>query len=115
MSNKELSGQIAGACFVIIFVSMIFMGVYAVGYKQGVKAAIVENAQPIYHIGAMPIETPVLALYNNGGIVTMETARKLDDGRILPHSVRSNQTYYDLMPEPIGWTAIPPALVEAMK
>ena len=115
MSNKELSGQIAGACFVIIFVFMIFAGVYAVGYKNGVKAALVENVQPIYHLGPMPIETPVFAVYNNGGIITQETARKLDDGRILPHSVRSNLTYYDLMPEPIGWTEIPAALVEAMK
>ena len=115
MSSKELSGQIAGACFVAIFIFMIFMGVYAVGYKNGVKAAIVENETPIYHIGAMPIETPVLALYNNGGIVTMETARKLDDGRILPISVYSNLTYYDLMPEPIGWTEIPEGLMEVLK
>ena len=38
MSNKDQSGMIAAVCFVVIFVSMIFMGVYAVGYKNGVKA-----------------------------------------------------------------------------
>ena len=53
MSNKELSGQIAGACFVVIFVFMIFMGVYAVGYKNGVKAAIIQYETPVYRLAQM--------------------------------------------------------------
>lgn len=115
MENKELSGQIAAVCFVIIFVFMVFFGVYAVGYKNGVKAALIENEEPIYHIGPMPLETSVFAVYNNGGIITQETAKKLTDGRILPISIYSNMTFYDLMPEPIGWTEIPEGLMEVLR
>lgn len=115
MSNKELSGQIAGACFVIIFVSMIFMGVYAVGYKNGVKAALVENETPIYRMGQMPTEKPAFAIYEGGGIITMVTAFRMNDGRILPHNIYGGLVPYDILDDPIGWTPIPEGLMEIMK
>ena len=115
MSNKELSGQIAGACFVIIFVSMIFMGVYAVGRKNGYEAAIVANETPVYRLAQMPTEKPVFAIYEAGGIVTMVTAFRMNDGRILPHNIYGGLVPYDILDEPIGWTEIPEGLMEVMK
>ena len=115
MSNKELSGQIAGACFVIIFVFMVFTSVYAVGYKNGVKAAIIENETPIYRLAQMPTEKPAFAIYEAGGIVTMVTAFRMNDGRILPHNIYNGPVPYDLLEEPIGWTPIPEGLYEVMK
>lgn len=113
--RRNIGDAIAAACLSAMFVFILFFGVYAVGYKNGVKAALIENEEPIYHIGPMPVETSVFAVYNNGGIITQETAKKLTDGRILPISIYSNMTFYDLMPEPIGWTEIPDGLMEVLK
>ena len=115
MSNKELSGQIAAACFVVIFVSMIFMGVYAVGKKNGYEAAIVKNETPVYRLAQMPTEKPAFAIYEAGGIVTMVTAFRMNDGRILPHNIFGGRVPYDLLEEPIGWTPIPEGLYEVLQ
>ena len=115
MNNKELSGQIAGACFVVIFVSMIFMGVYAVGYKQGEKTVKVQVQSPVYRMAQMPTEKPAFAIYEAGGIVTMVTAFRMNDGRILPHNIYGGLVPYDLLDEPIGWTEIPEGLMEVLR
>ena len=111
--SKEYSGTIAGVCFIIIFVFMVFFGVYAVGYKNGSK--IIVASSPVYRLARMPVETPVLALYESGGIVTMVSAIRLDDDRILPWNVYGGPVPYDLMDTPIGWTEIPEGLMEVMK
>ena len=113
--RNEQSGTIAAACFVIIFVFMIFFGVYAVGYKNGQKAGTVPIQSPVYHLAQMPTEQPVLAIYEGGGIVTMVTAFRMNDGRVLPHNVYGGPVPYDLLDEPIGWTEIPEGLMEVLK
>lgn len=113
MSSRDSCGTIAAACFAIMFASMIFMGIYGAGYRRGSAAIVVSS--PVYHLGEMPAETPVLALYESGGIVTMTTAIRLDDGRILPWNVYGGSVPYDLMDPPIGWTEIPEGLMEVMK
>jgi len=115
MDKKEYLGQIAAACFVAIFVFMVFFGVYAVGYKNGQKTVSIEVKSPVYRIARMPVEKPVLALYESGGIVTMVSSIRLDDGRILPWNVYGGPVPYDLMGEPIGWTEIPEGLIEVLK
>ena len=114
MSNKY-GDQIAAACLGAIFVFMIFAGVYAVGQKNGYEAAIVENETPIYRLAQMPTEKPAFAIYEAGGIVTMVTAFRMNDGRILPHNIYNGPVPYDLLEEPIGWTPIPEGLMEVMK
>ena len=113
--KSEQSGTIAAICFTIIFVFLIIFGIYGVGYKNGVKAAIVENETPIYRMGQMPTEKPVFAIYEAGGIVTMVTAFRMNDGRILPHNIYGGLVPYDILDEPIGWTEIPEGLMEVMK
>jgi len=114
MSNRY-SGQIAAVCFIIIFVFMVFAGVYAVGYKNGEKTGTVELQSPVYRLAQMPTEKPVFAIYEQGGIVTMVTAFRMNDGRVLPHNIYGGLVPYDLLEEPIGWTPIPEGLMEVMQ
>jgi len=114
MGNKY-SGQIAAVCFVVIFVFMVFAGVYAVGRKNGYEAAIIENETPVYRLSQMPTEKPAFAIYEQGGIVTMVTAFRMNDGRILPHNVYGGLVPYDLLDEPIGWTELPEGLLEVLQ
>jgi len=113
--KRNTGDAIAAACFAVLFVFVIFLSVYIFGYKNGLANAPVTTRDLTYHLGPMPPETTVLAIYSNGGIITMESARLLDDGRILPVNVHGGSTYYDLMPEPLGWTELPSALVEAVR
>lgn len=115
MSDKEQTGKIAVICFVAIFVFMVFAGVYGVGYKNGAKAAIVENETPIYRMGQMPTEKPAFAIYEGGGVITMVTAFRMNDGRILPHNIYGGLVPYDILDEPIGWTPIPEGLIEILQ
>ena len=114
MSNRY-SGQIAAVCFIIIFVFMVFFGVYSIGYKNGEKTGTVELQSPVYRLAQMPTEKPVFAIYEQGGIVTMVSAIRLDDDRILPWNVYGGPVPYDLMETPIGWTEIPEGLLEVMQ
>jgi len=113
--KNEQSGTIAAVCFTIIFVFVIFLSVYAVGYKNGQKAGTVQVQSPVYHLAQMPTERPVLAIYEGGGIVTMVTAFRMNDGRVLPHNVYGGPMPYDLLDEPSGWTAIPAGLLAVLK
>ena len=115
MHDSEKSGQIASLCFVAIFVFMVFAGVYAVGYKNGKNTTDIVIESPVYRLAQMPEERPVFAIYEAGGIVTMVTAFKMHDGRVLPHNIYGGMVPYDLLDDPIGWTDIPEGLMEVMR
>lgn len=115
MHNEEKSGQIAAVCFIILFVFMILAGVYAIGYKNGKATNEIVIQSPVYRLAQMPEERPVFAIYEAGGIVTMVTAFKMHDGRVLPHNVFGGMVPYDMLDDPIGWTDIPEGLMEVLK
>jgi len=110
MSNKY-SGAIAVWCFTAM---LAFLAMF-VTYNLGKNDARIETGSPVYHLSAMPVETPVMALYQDGGIITLVTARKLEDGRILPYNVYGGMVPYDLLDDPIGWTEIPEGLMEVLQ
>jgi hypothetical protein len=98
-----------------MFIFVVFFGVYAFGYRNGQKLNVGESISPIYRLAQMPTEKPVFAIYEAGGIVTMVTAFRMNDGRILPHNIYGGPFPYDEMQEPIGYTEIPEGLLEVMK
>lgn len=114
MGNKY-GNQISAACFSAIFVCLIFISVYAVGYKNGQKDAPVVMQSPVYRLAQMPTERPVFAIYEAGGIITMVTAFRMNDDRVLPHNIYGGLVPYDILDEPIGWTEIPEGLMEVLK
>jgi len=98
-------------CLFLMFASIGLVLAYNMGRGDGQISA----QSPIYRLSDMPRDTPVLALYQSGGIVTMVSAMRLDDGRILPHNVYGGPVPYDVLEEPFGWTTIPEGLMEVLR
>jgi len=84
-------------------------------YSMGKSDGTVKMESPVYRLAQLPRNKPVFAIYEAGGIVTMVTAFKMEDGRILPHNIYGGMVPYDLLDEPIGWTEIPEGLMEVMQ
>lgn len=95
--------------------TMLISTALMVAYSLGKHDGTVKMESPIFRLAQLPRERPVFALYEAGGIITMVTAFKMEDGRILPHNIYGGMVPYDLLDEPIGWTEIPEGLMEVMQ
>ena len=112
MENKE-SGTIAAVCFSLIFIFIVFAGVYAVGYKNGTTVAVVSS--PVYRRGELPTGIPVLLYWmESDGTITATSALRTDYAGVLPFSTTHHAVPISPMSGWFAWSELKPISMEAL-